>query len=311
MRRYFGALLTLVLCLTACAPAQPPDPDSSQDGHTFTDDLGREVVVDSPQRVAALTGSFADIWCLAGGEESLVAAAHDTWTSFDLGLSGDVTDLGGIKEPNLELLLAAQPDLVLASSNTAAQVELAQTFETLGLTVAYFNVTNVEEYLHMLEICTDLTGAEENYHLHGLDLMERVEAARARTDGSKPTVLYVRATGSSCKVKNSRDTVLGEMLADLGCVNIADSASGLLEELSLEVILREDPDHIFVVLQGADPTAAAEILDRTLLSNPAWQSLTAVREGRYHVMDHKLYNLKPNGRWAEAYETLADILYPN
>ena len=47
------------------------------------------------------------------------------------------------------------------------------------------------------------------------------------------------------------------------------------------------------------------------MSNPAWQSLTAVREGRYHVMDHKLYNLKPNGRWAEAYETLADILYPN
>lgn len=311
MRRCFGAVLALVLWLTACAPAPQPGSDGSREGCTFTDDLGREVAVDSPQRVAALTGSFADIWCLAGGEESLVAAAHDTWTSFDLGLGGDVTDLGGIKEPNLELLLASQPDLVLASSNTAAQVELAETFENMGLTVAYFNVTNVEEYLHMLEICTGLTGAEENYRLHGLDLMERVEAARARTDGSKPTVLYVRATGSSCKVKNSRDTVLGEMLADLDCVNIADSADRLLEELSLEVILKEDPDHIFVVLQGADPAAAAEILDRTLLSNPAWQSLTAVREGRYHVMDHKLYNLKPNGRWAEAYENLADIVYPN
>lgn len=311
MRRCFGAVLALVLWLTACAPAPQPESDGSREGCTFTDDLGREVAVDSPQRVAALTGSFADIWCLAGGEESLVAAAHDTWTSFDLGLGGDVTDLGGIKEPNLELLLASQPDLVLASSNTAAQVELAETFENMGLTVAYFNVTNVEEYLHMLEICTGLTGAEENYRLHGLDLMERVEAARARADGSKPTVLYVRATGSSCKVKNSRDTVLGEMLADLDCVNIADSADRLLEELSLEVILKEDPDHIFVVLQGADPAAAAEILDRTLLSNPAWQSLTAVREGRYHVMDHKLYNLKPNGRWAEAYENLADIVYPN
>lgn len=311
MKRWLGALLALALCLAACAPAPQSAPDGSKEGYTFTDDLGREIVAVSPQRVAALTGSFADVWCLAGGESSLVAAAHDTWTSFELNLSGDVTDLGGIKEPNLELLLATQPDLVLASSNTAAQVELAETFEKMGLTVAYFNVTNVEEYLHMLEICTNLTGAEEQYRIHGLDLMERVEAARARADGSRATVLYVRATGSSCKVKNSRDTVLGEMLADLDCVNIADRADGLLEELSLEVILKEDPDHIFLVLQGADPTDAEQILERTLLSNPAWQSLTAVQEGNCHVMDHRLYNLKPNGRWAEAYENLADILYPN
>ena len=27
-------------------------------------------------------------------------------------------------------------------------------------------------------------------------------------------------------------------------------------------------------------------------------------------MDPNLYNLKPNGRWGEAYEKLADMLYP-
>jgi len=310
MKRIGWAVLALFLCLTACAPV-PPSGDGPVEGYTFTDDLGREVTVASVERVAALTGSFADIWCLAGGGDTLVAAAHDSWTSFDLRLGEDVTDLGGIKEPNLERLLAAEPDLVLASSNTAAQAELAEAFEQMGLTTAYFNVTNVEEYLRMLKVCTDLTGAEENYRLYGLDLLDQVERARDRVDGSAPTVLYVRATGSSCKVKNSRDTVLGEMLADLGCVNLADSTSGLLEDLSLEVILQEDPDHIFLVLQGAEPAAAQDLLNRTLLSNPAWQSLTAVREGRCHVMDHRLYNLKPNGRWGEAYERLAEILYPN
>ena len=92
------------------------------------------------------------------------------------------------------------------------------------------------------------------------------------------------------------------MLADLGCVNIADSETGLLENLSLETIVAEDPDYIFVVVQGSDPADA--------LSNPAWEGLTAVREGRYHVMDQRLYNVKPNARWGEAYEKLADILYP-
>jgi iron complex transport system substrate-binding protein len=182
--------------------------------------------------------------------------------------------------------------------------------EQAGLTVACFNVTNFAEYLNMLEICTTLTGKPEAYDHHGLALKTQIEAAKARSDGSAPTVLYIRATGSSCKVKNSRDTVLGEMLSDLGCVNIADSEDSLLEQLSLEQIIRSAPDYIFAVLQGADSSAAEQTLEATLLSNPAWQSLTAVREGRFHVLEHRLYNLKPNARWGEAYEKLADILYP-
>ena len=96
----------------------------------------------------------------------------------------------------------------------------------------------------------------------------------------------------------------------LGCVNVADSETSLLEELSLEAILAADPDYIFVVLQGSDDTDARETLEKTLLSNPAWGSLRAVREGRFHTLEHSLYNLKPNARWGEAYEKLADILYP-
>ena len=307
MKKILLLLLTL-LCLTGCR--QQPQPSPTAGAYRFEDDLGRTVSLDAPERVAALTGSFADIWCLAGGEDTLVAAAGDSWTSFDLPLSDEVTDLGAIKTPDVERLLAAAPDLVLLSSNTAAQLALLEPLEQAGLTVACFHVTNFAEYLRMLEICTSLTGDPEAYDRHGLALREQIEHARARADGSSPTVLYIRATGSSCKVKNSRDTVLGEMLADLGCVNIADSEDSLLEQLSLEQIVRSDPDYIFAVLQGADPTAAEQTLEATLLSNPVWQNLTAVKEGRFHVLEHRLYNLKPNARWGEAYEKLADILYP-
>lgn len=315
-RRVCAMALALCLLLAGCGAA--PTQESAQSGAaeaafsgvTFVDSLGRTVTVDNPQRVATLIGSFADIWCLAGGKDTLVAAANDTWTSFDLGLSGDVANLGAIKEPNLEALIAAQPDFVIASSNTAAQVGLLDTLEEMGLNVAYFMVSNFEEYLHMLDVCTQITQKPECYAQYGQALLEQVERAKARADGSHPTVLYVRATGSSCKVKNSQDSVLGEMLLDLDCVNIADSETSLLEELSLEAILQEDPDFIFAVVQGSDPTAAEKLLNETLLSNPAWQTLTAVQEGRYHVLDDQLYNLKPNARWGEAYEQLAEILYP-
>jgi iron complex transport system substrate-binding protein len=90
---------------------------------------------------------------------------------------------------------------------------------------------------------------------------------------------------------------------------VADSDSSLLEDLSLEAILKADPDYIFAVLQGADSTDAQATLEATLLANPAWSSLRAVREGRFYTLDHQLYNLKPNDRWGEAYENLAKILY--
>ena len=305
-------LFALLLLLSACGEKPPKENPPPASGGTiaFTDDLGQALEMEPPRRVAAMIGSFADIWCLAGGRDTLVAAAGDAWTSFDLGLREDTADLGAVKEPNLEILLAAEPDLILASVNTAANLELKDTFAQAGLNAAYFEVDCFEDYLRMLEICTRLTGQPERYEIYGIAVRAQVDAAVARQDGSAPKVLYVRASGSSCKAKGSEGSVLGEMLADLGCVNIADGV-GLLENLSLEGILAGDPDYIFAVLQGADAAAAQASLDGALLSNPAWSGLRAVREGRFITLDHRLYNLKPNARWGEAYEKLADILYPN
>ena len=129
-------------------------PEQTEDEFvTVTDDLDREVTVQKhPQRVATLIGSFADIWSLAGGADSIVATADDTWTSFDLELGEDVVNLGGVKEIRLEQLLASEPELIIASTNTSIDVELLPTFEELGYTVLYFEVDSFEEYLHMLDI---------------------------------------------------------------------------------------------------------------------------------------------------------------
>ena len=306
-------LATCCLLLAACGNSVSPSAPQNvpaETSVTFTDDLNRQVTVDRPQRVACLISSFSDIWCLAGGADAIVAATDATWRYFDLPLRDDVVNLGNTKELDLERLLACEPDLILASGGTDRNVELEASFSAMGLNAAYFSVDTFADYLRMLKICTEITGKTENHDLYGTQVARQVEAALARQDGSAPSVLYIRATGSSCKVKNSEGSVLGEMLKDLGCINIADRNGSLLEQLSIEAILQADPDYIFVVLQSADPADAQAILQTTLLDNPAWASLTAVQEGRYHVMDPNLYNLKPNAQWGKAYEQLADILYP-
>lgn len=66
-----GACLAGALLLTmlgGCASTtKNPENTTAEQAYTFTDDLGREVTVNHPQRVAALLGSYADLWVLAGG----------------------------------------------------------------------------------------------------------------------------------------------------------------------------------------------------------------------------------------------------
>lgn len=283
--------------------------DISQGEVTFTDDLGREITVSNPERVAALIGSFTDIWMLAGGE--VVAAANDSWESLELDLGEDVVNLGSILEPDIEQLLAAEPDLVLASANTEADLAMEDILNEAGITVAYFAVSDFDEYLHMLDICTRITGRRELYEENGLKVQQQIAQIKERVDGSAPTVLFLRASSTSVKAKGSKDNVCGEMLEDLGCVNIADSNDGLLDDLSMEAIIVADPDYIFVTTQGNNYEAAMQNVEEMLLSNPAWASLSAVQNGNYYLLEKRLYNLKPNAKWGEAYKKLADILYPD
>ena len=302
MKRLLTILLFCAL-LCSCAPAE-----GAAEGLRFTDDLGRTVAVEEPKRVACLLGSFADLWVLAGGE--VIAAPDDAWVDFHLPMAADAVNLGNTKSLSLEALLAAEPDFILASVNTPEHLQWQSTLEAAGIPAAYFDVSDFGDYLRVLELCTAITGRADLYDTHGQALQRQIDEciARAAARGTSPKVLYLRASATSLRAKNSRGSVLGEMLADLGCINIADSDDTLLETLSVEHILMEDPDYIFIVRLGDDEDGARELADRFLRENPALAELTAVKNGRVIFLDKQLYNMKPNARWAEAYLRLEALL---
>lgn len=304
---FFLLFCSLVVLLGSCT-----DPDEmSGDGITFTDALGRTVVLDGvPARTASLSGSLAEIWTLSGG--SLCAAAEDAWEDFSLDPEGAVS-IGGAHSPNVELLLAADPDFVIASASSGSHVELLDLLTEIGITVAYFEVGCFDDYLDMLSVCTRITGRADLYEKNGTELNSAIDRIRETYQNSavpdeERRILLLRAASNAVKAKGSDGTVLGEMLYDLGCINIADNESGLLENLSAEAVIALDPYHIFVVAMGSDTDAAIASVKALMESNPAWSTLDAVAQGRLHIMDRTLFHLKPNVRWAEAYQVLYEIL---
>ncbi|MCI9027986.1 MAG: ABC transporter substrate-binding protein [Lawsonibacter sp.] len=322
-RHVLSSILLLSLLLSACGgPAAPPAESQPGDGSrpadvsskagkiTFTDALGQEFSIDPPRRAVVMIGSFADVWVLAGGEDVLAATANDAWESYGLDLGEETANIGSPMKPSAELVLGAEPDLVIASSLSPSNLELQETFQRAGIPAAYFDVSSFQDYLDLLDLFTRLTGHPERYAQYGTAVQEQVDGAilRRAVYDYIPTVLTIQVSGSSVKVKNSEDNVLGPMLKDLGCLNIADGDDSLLEDLSLEAILRDDPNYIFAVYHGTDEGAARANLEESLLSNPAWASLGAVEGERFHILERRMYSLKPNALWGDAYEQLADIL---
>lgn len=256
-------LLLLVQNLTACSGNNNESisvfdenknlvSTNSEENYTFIDDLGREITVQSSKnlRTAALLGSYADIWILAGG--SICASADDAWEDFNLDLPEDCVNLGRIRSANLETLLSSEPDFVLASTNTPDHLEWREALEKAGIAVAYFDVSSFDDYLRMLKICTDICSTPELYKQYGEDLKSQIDEIikatnSAHSEDSAQKVLVIRASAASIRAKNSNSTILGQMLADFGCVNLADSNAGLLENLNVESIILENPDKIFFI----------------------------------------------------------------
>lgn len=278
---------------------------------TFTDARGKEVTVESPERVVACMGSFAHIWELAGG--TLVGASSDA--AKDYSISSQATDVGDFSSPDLEAIIALKPDFVILTSGSGgrggntSQVELAQSLEDAGITAACFKVTTFEDYLAMLKTCTEITGRDDLYQENGQDVADRVDAIKAKVPAdTHPSVLAAVTYSGGTRVQGS-DTAVGSIVTELGGVNVADTDQSLLREYSTEAVIKDNPDCILIVPMGNTDDAARKHLEASTAENPAWAELSAVRNNRYQALDPALFLHKPCERWDEAYQVIYDALY--
>ncbi|MDR0285199.1 MAG: ABC transporter substrate-binding protein [Propionibacteriaceae bacterium] len=326
LRRALVTLLGLGLAagLTGCAGGTPAPPASSTTSagtptataatpmtHQFTDDLGNPVVVASTDRVVATMGSFANMWELAGG--TLVGATTDAAQDYTL-TSPDVAPVGDFTAPNVEQIIALNPDFVLMTSaaggrgtSGAGQVDLRPSLVAAGIPVAYFAVTTFADYQRMMGILTDITGRKDLYEQNCAAVSRQIDGIVASMPSASPTVLLMTTYSGGTSVQNSK-TMTGAMLADLGVTNLADQNPSLLKDFSLESIIAANPDFILVVPMGNDVDAATKNLQAATAANPAWASLDAVKNGRYVTLDPALFLYKPNANWGQSYQILHDIL---
>lgn len=268
----------------------------------FIDASGNQLTVESrPEKVVALYGSFADLWYEAGGE--LIGIIESSTLPQK---AMDLPRVGSMSTPNVEAILALEPDMVIIRSGYSKQEDLVSIFESNGILVYKADYNTFEETMATFENFCGMNENEALYTEKSTPLFEGVEALRNSTHDFSYLLLF--ATSKSISAKD--DNITAEIINDLGGENIASNYAIADEEskqFSFEKILELDPTYIFVQTMGTVEDAKAR-LEEDILSNPAWQSLTAVKEERFIYLPKELFLYKPNMKYLEAYEYMKAIL---
>lgn len=310
LKRTLCLLLTLSMLLACSACSLQELKEQAGPYMRFTDDTGAEVVLETqPQRVAVLFSSFAEVWSLAGGETTITVGE-----SVERGFAAEdaiLVDRGAGKAINTELLVDSEPDFVICSADIEAQVLAAEHLRDAGIPTAAFRMESFSDYLRILDLCTVITGDRDAYKTNGASVAARIEQLFSEISGAPAysDILFIRAgsSASSTKAKTAEEHFAAAMLREIGTHNIAEDAPLLLDGLSTEAVIDADPDFIFIATMGDEEAAKANM--DSVLSQPAWQSLRAVKNGCYVYLPKELFQFKPNANWDDAYEYLIELVY--
>ena len=258
---------------------------------------------EKPERVIALSKSNAELWVLAGGK--LVATSDD---AMDIeGLNTDAVSLGDMDHVSLEMIAALNPDLLILFSTDPAQKALGEAAEGIGINVYYTNIDGFGDYEKVMTDFTTRTGETDLYQKNVLDVRKEIDTVISNTDSEKKSGTYLCLHVSATKSKvEKNDYFACEIFNDLGLQNLAADTSAF-DELSLEAIVAYDPDYIFVIPRGSEEKALASFAE-IFSSEPAWENLSAVKNGKYYLLSKDLFGLKPNANWGEAYRQAYEII---
>lgn len=306
-RGLLGLLLLLLLasCATAPSVGAPTIVPSAAVAtvapafpRSVSDFQGRPTLIAKPpERIVSIGASNTEFLFALGAGDRVVGV--DDFSDFPAEAKKK-DKVGGVKV-NVEKVVSLRPDLVLSIKISDGSIER---IAAAGIAVVVVDPVGLADVYRSAVLIGTAVGADGQRL--AADLERRVDAVRARTSSlsPKPRVFHeVDASDPAKPFTVGPGSYLSELIAVAGGANIADRAPSAYPQLSLEEVVRADPQ--VIVLADADYGVTAE----QVASRPGWSGITAVREGKVFGISDSLVS-RPGPRVAEAAEAYAKLLHP-
>jgi len=266
---------------------------------SFVDDAGRKIyLAKTPTRIVSLAPSVTEMAFAIGAGDQLVGV-----TEFcDFPPEALKKPKVGYANPNLESLMALQPDLVLAPKEFL-KPDVIMKLEQLKAPVFVVAATTVEDIfaqLHTLGRMLDRSVAANDVIM---TLRQRLAEMKLRMQGVPPVrVLYV--LNSQPLITVGPGSFIDQLIGMAGGINIAAQSGTPYPRLSMEVVLQQDPEVLVFPVGNAEG-----ISDSEQQAWRQWPAMTAVKQGRLHQIPADLLN-RPGPRIVQALGLLTDLLHP-
>lgn len=304
---------TLTLALAACS-AQTPS--SSPTG---TDDASRTISVTTlnasaeptqvevtydPQRIAVLDMASLDILDALGVGDRVVGSASTSMDYLQEYMTDEVSNLGTIKEADLEAIMAVEPDVIFIGGRLATSYDaLSEIAPVIYLSVDT-EVGVVESVANNARTVASLFGLEEKVDELMAGFQGRIDALSAVAQDSTAIVGLMTSGSFNVLGNDGRCSIIGREIGfeNLGVDNSVDTSTHG-NEASYEFIVDKNPDYIFVLDRDAAIQTDGAQLAQELMENELVMGTDAYKNG------HMVYLANP-AVWytAEGGITALDIM---
>jgi len=295
-------LFTILFCLFGISCGEPPGGTRRTGANStgqvvYSDGIGRKVKLPKrPQRIISLAPDVTETLYLLGAQDRLVGnTTQCNWPE----AARHKPKIGDLLNPNYEVILAAKPDLVIAS--TAGNDEGAVMKLTgMGLPVYVSSPRTVEKIFQsvgQLGRITDCAGQSERLVAEMKGRLGRIEQRIAGV----PLARAFFITWFDPLLTPGKTTFENDVFHLAGVVSITADIDQFYPRYSLEQVLVNDPDIILTVPHRGDPIP-------DLSKTSGWKDLRAVKQGRVYFINEFLQH--PSPLFVNGVEEIARKVHP-
>ena len=273
----------------AAAPGVSSDTNLDQCGkptRTIKHDLGTTTITGNPTRVVALEYSFVDALVSVG--MSPVGVADDGKPNRIISgvrdKMGDYKSIGLRATPNIQVITALKPDLILA--DTSRHKAIYAQLSKIAPTIAYASLNGNYQQVLDSEMSTAIAVNKCDRMKTRLTEHEKIltELKAKATGGEKRTALFVRASEKGFTGYPPKGYTPG-VLDTVGIHSpLPDDSGDASVSLTLETLVATKPDVMFIA-----PNPGRTLADDWAKS-PLWKEIPAVKNGMTFTVDPNVWS---------------------
>jgi len=291
-RRWFGPVGLLLLAGLACAGPSARPATSLR----VIDDAGDTVTIAGPvHRVVSLIPATTELLFALGAGEQVVG--RTAWCDYPPAAQA-VANVGDGLAPNLEAVLAQQPDLVLLY-RSPHDADAAARLHRLGIPAVQLAVDRLADVPRIARVLGPLLGraASADSLARWFDSALAAVSVSPASPDHRPKVFILAWDQPPMTI--GAGSFLSELVTRAGGENLFADLAAPSGNVSIEAVAKRDPDLIFT--QASETPAFA--------SRPEWRTVRAVREAHFLSITSSAFS-RPGPRAPEAIRELHAALVP-